>query len=299
LIDLEQREKYELEHPDIHAQWEKYRRDLEDWTRRSAAEAEAEAEQARNTTTQEELERSRKIWIMGDREKRRRLLQAKEAKLHGLYGQPAGYQCQCPGCEDRGHREFWERCHDLEFPTPSEYAEYLSMKAERRSQEAAHKRREEQEREARDRLRKAEEQEREAQARIRKAEEKAQRIAQAEARKRAAAEKMKNERSDQAATRARQQQEKDAQLRMARSYIKDKINEVLRERGEDDTSPTDCVVELGWTKKKGATKCLFCGFEIKAYAFVCPEGGAVACGPCKKELGKCIVGNGDGTEKKN
>jgi membrane protein involved in colicin uptake len=291
LIDPDQRESYEFEHPDIHGQWEKYYRDVEDWQRRSAAEAEAEAEQARNRTIQEELERSRKIWIMGEREKQRRVAQANEAELHVLYGQPGTYRCYCRGCKARNHRERFERLDGIEFPTLSEYAEYLGMKAneaERRSQEAARKRREEQEREAHEH--------------IRKAEEKAQRVAQAEARKRAATEKMKNERSDQAANRARQQQEKDAQLRMARSYIKNKIDEVLRERGEDDASTIEYVIELGWTKKKGTAKCLFCGGEIKFYAFVCPEGGAVACGPCKKTLGKCIVGkkgNGDEDGKEN
>jgi hypothetical protein len=131
---------------------------------------------------------------MGKREKHRRAAQADEAELHELYSQPADYSCDCPGCEARKHREYWERRDHLEFPSPSEYAEYLSMKAERRSQEAARKRREEQEREAHERLRKVEEKQRKARERKR----------DAEARKRAATERMKNERSDQAANRARQ-----------------------------------------------------------------------------------------------
>jgi hypothetical protein len=73
---------------------------------------------------------------------------------------------------------------------------------------------------------------------------------------------------------------------MARSYIRDRIDAALRERRDDDTSPIK-YIELGWAKKKGVAKCLFCGGEIKFYAFLCPEGGAVACGPCKKELGRC------------
>jgi chemotaxis protein histidine kinase CheA len=289
LIDPEQREDYGLEHPDIHDEWEQYHSDLEEWERRSAAEAraraaeaEAEAERARNRTIDEERERRRRIWIMGENEKARRTAQAQEAELHNLHGNPSSRKrCYCSGCKARIARTRREIQDDLEFPTDAEYAEYLALKAayaEQRSQEAARKRREEQDHEAQERLKREQE--------------KAQRNKAATDRKRAAKEAMKNERSNQAARRARQQQEKDAQLRMARLYNAEMIAAFKNDLQETD-KPIETVVDLGWTKMKGAAKCLFCEVEIKFYAFICPEGGAVACGPCIKRLSNCVVGGGE------
>jgi hypothetical protein len=288
-MDPEQREDYGLEHPDIHDEWEQYHRDLEEWERRSAAEAraraaeaEAEAERARNRTILEERERRRRIWIMGENEKARRTAQAQEAELHNFHGNPSSRKrCYCSGCKARISRTRREIQDDLEFPTDAEYAEYLALNAaytEQRSQEAARKRREEQDREVQERLKKEQE--------------RAQRNKAAADRKRAAKEAMKNERSNQAARRAREQQEKDAQLRMAKLYNAEKIAAFKNDLEETD-KPTEPIVDLGWTKKKGAAKCLFCEAEIKFYAFICPEGGAVACGPCIKGLSKCVVGGGE------
>jgi hypothetical protein len=36
-------------------------------------------------------------------------------------------------------------------------------------------------------------------------------------------------------------------------------------------------------------KYLFCEGNIKYYAFVCPDGGAVACNPCKIGLGRFVM----------
>jgi hypothetical protein len=222
---------------------------------------------------------------MGEKEKARRAAQAQEEAIHDSYDR--GYihiydgVCYCPGYRACRDREYLESRTNQEFPTASEYAEYLTMKAaeaERRSQEAARKRREEQDREAEERLRRETE--------------KALRIKTAADRKRAAKEAMKNERSNQAARKAREQQEKDAQLRMAKLYNAEKIA-MFKNVFEETDKPTEATVELGWTKRKGAAKCLFCEVEIKFYAFVCPEGGAVACGPCMKGLSKCVVGGGE------
>jgi site-specific DNA-cytosine methylase len=253
-------------------------------TAAEAAEAEAEAERVRNMTLHEQRDRRRRIWSMGENEKARRAAQAHESELHTLHGNPSSRQrCYCAGCKARIARTRREIFENLEFPSSLEYLEYLAMKAteaERRSQEAARKRREEQDREAQDRLKKEQE--------------KAQRYKATADRKRAAKQAMKEERSNQAARRAREQQEKDAQLRMAKSYIADKIT-TFKQKNAEHIQRTETVVDLGWTKKKGAAKCLFCEAEIKYYAFVCPEGGAVACGPCMKELSKCVVG-GEGEE---
>jgi hypothetical protein len=157
---------------------------------------------------------------------------------------------------------------------------------DRASEEAAHRARVEQAHKAQERLDKAEEAEK-------KKREREEKVAH---RKLAAKERAADKNSRAVLDKLRVQQQKDAQLRMARSYIKENIEKALREREESAPSSTELVVELGWTKKKGAAKCLFCGGEIKFYAFVCPKGGAVACGPCKNELGRCVVikkGNGD------
>tara|TARA_R110002003_G_scaffold107_9_gene9032 strand:- start:12469 stop:13083 length:615 start_codon:yes stop_codon:yes gene_type:complete len=167
--------------------------------------------------------------------------------------------------------------------------------AERRQHEAMRKRREEQAREARERMHKEQE--------------KAARIARAEDRKRAAKAKVKAERSNEAARRAREQQEKDAQLRMARRHVHDRRREFLQQLQDGAAKlPPDVefVVDIAWTKKKGASKCLFCEQDIKFYSFRCPEGGAVACNPCMKgmcrvtvpteELGSDGEGSKDGGE---
>jgi hypothetical protein len=207
-IDPEQREYYELQHPDIQSRWEGYRRDVDDRQRRSAAEAEAEAEQARSRIKIEEQERRRMIWYMGEKEKQRTAAMENERKLYSLYGYALIPRCRCRGCATRKHRERYERQSGSDAPTPDEYAEYKEMKreeADRRSREAMRKRREEQEQVARERMRKEEE--------------KLARVKKAEERKRASKTKVKDERSKETARRAREQQEKDAQLRMAKAHV--------------------------------------------------------------------------------
>jgi hypothetical protein len=41
-------------------------------------------------------------------------------------------------------------------------------------------------------------------------------------------------------------------------------------------------LQLGWDRLGFANKCHFCGYKKPKYAFRCPEGGARACGRCKK-----------------
>lgn len=75
---------------------------------------------------------------------------------------------------------------------------------------------------------------------------------------------------------------------MAKSQIKeqqDKYLQALENRGEA-VGLQEHVPDIRWTKKKGVAKCLFCEEEIKYYAFVCPDGRAVACSLCKHKLSR-------------
>jgi hypothetical protein len=116
LINAEQREDYELDHPNIHEEWENYHRDLAEWERHMTAEvvaeaAEAEAERARTMTLHEQRERRRRIWVLGENEKVRRAAQAPESEMHTLHGNPNGRRrCYCAGCNSRiarTHREIF------------------------------------------------------------------------------------------------------------------------------------------------------------------------------------------------
>lgn len=203
-----------------------------------------------------------------------------EDKLHEEYSKyyfSTRELCLCPGCTNRKERLGKERTRGYQPPTEEEYAEYLQWKAEKaeqRSREAAGKRQEEQEREAQARVKK----ERERQARIKRTEERA-RVAQA---------KIKELRSKEATRRAREQQEKDAKIRIAKSQVKDKYYshiQSLQERG-DAVGTEEIMVDIGWSKKKGATECLFCNEAIKYYSFHCPERSAVACNQCKNAMSR-------------
>jgi hypothetical protein len=146
--------------------------------------------------------------------------------------------------------------------------------AERRSEEQMRKRREEQEREAKERMRKEQE--------------KLDRIKNAEDRKRRAKKNVKDERTRETARRARERQEKDAQLRMAKAYIHAQQEKYIRDHAEDHIAAQEVSIDIGWAKKKGVAKCLFCNEEIKYYSFRCPDGGAIACNPCKNSMCKFI-----------
>ncbi|KAH3968262.1 hypothetical protein HBI56_050470 [Parastagonospora nodorum] len=277
LTDAEQREAYELEHPDIQGQWQRYRHALAEWEIRVAAEADAAALKARCEAKRKEQQRICKIREMGEREKVRRAAVEVEESNHDAYVPPSYRQrrCECYGCRRCRHREWVERESGLPYPSPEEYAEYLQMRAddaERRSQEAMRKRREEQEREAKERMRKEQE--------------KLDRIKNAEDRKRRAKKNVKDERTRETARRAREQQEKDAQLRMAKAHIKAQQDKYMGDRAEDTVPVEEVSINIGWTKKKGVAKCLFCDEEIKYYSFRCPDGGAIACNPCKNNMCK-------------
>jgi hypothetical protein len=117
-----------------------------------AAEAVAEAAAARNMTLHQQRERRRRIQIMGENEKASRAAQAHEFDVHSLHGNPDGRRrCYCAGCKARIARIRREIFENLDL----EYLAYLAMRAteaERRSQEAARKRREDKDREAQERL---------------------------------------------------------------------------------------------------------------------------------------------------
>ncbi|KAF2033924.1 hypothetical protein EK21DRAFT_108342 [Setomelanomma holmii] len=145
-----------------------------------------------------------------------------------------------------------------------------------------------------------EEQEREALERPKKEQEKAERLKRAEERKRAAKAKVKADRSNEATRRACEQREKDAQLRMAKAQLKEKHDKFWREmkaNGDDVTMhELEYTIDIGWTKTKGAAKCLFCDEDIKYYSFRCAEGGAVACNPCKNHMCRFVPLQQDGSE---
>ncbi|KAH7066751.1 DnaJ domain-containing protein [Paraphoma chrysanthemicola] len=281
LMCPDQKANWEYEYPNIHEQWKNYRRDLADWEKRTAAEAEAEAEQARNQTQQEETDRRRNIWIMGEAQKARRVVEAEEVILHfARWGNYMPAFCYCKGCKQRRKRLAYERHSGIRAPTAEEYAEYMQMKqeeAECRQQETMRKRREEQDAEARER--------------IKKAQEKADRIKRAEERKRAAKEKVKAARSSEAMRRRQEENEKKAIRDMAMAYNaerRSKFLAMMREEGKkgDGSLNESYTIDLQWRKIKCATKCLFCEEQIKYYAFQCPEGGATACNPCLKGMGR-------------
>jgi hypothetical protein len=144
--------------------------------------------------------------------------------------------------------------------------------ARRAAQEAAEKRR----REEAERYRK--EQERKAAA--------AKRKRDAEERTRKARERTALKRSEEVARRAREEQEKIARLRMAKAYIGRKHDDCVSKVpvGGSLPKPEDVDKCIGWIKKKGVTTCLFCEEEIKHFSFQLPEGGVVACNPCKKKF---------------
>jgi hypothetical protein len=285
LTDPEERERFETNFPNIHVEWAKYYQDLELWERYSAAEAEAEAAYTKAKHEIEEQERRRTIWIMGERERERRASKAYEQELHNLHGIDHRY-CTCRGCTRGRRRKNYEQSNGIGIPTPDEYAAYLQMKAdeaEARSREAMRQRREEQEREATERLRKEAE--------------KTERVKKTEERKRAAKLKVKDERSKETARRAHEQQEKDAQMRMARQHVKMQQEHYLCETEKGREEPgAGVVIDIKWTKKKGAAKCLFCDAVIKHYAFVCPDGGAIACNPCKNGMCRFVLPREDEEE---
>ncbi|KAF2124882.1 hypothetical protein P153DRAFT_361045 [Dothidotthia symphoricarpi CBS 119687] len=237
-------------------------------------------------------QRLERIQIMGEQELERKARMTLEDEQHEIFSNHYLYarqdgSCSCPGCTLRMNREKHERDLAYKPPTAVEYAQYLQWRAEeaeQRSKAAAEKRLEEQNQERMER----------EQERLRKEQEKTDRVKRAEERKRAAKTKVKEERSKETARQASKQQEKDAQVRMARHHIKEqhaKFDKYLRDmknHGQEVETRTG-VVDIGWVKKKGVATCLFCEEEIKYYSFRCPDGGAVACNPCKNKLSQVLT----------
>lgn len=102
--------------------------------------------------------------------------------------------------------------------------------------------------------------------------------------------KVKDERSQETARQAREQQERGAHIRMAKDQITQMQDKYLEElHSHNDPIPTDSVIiNINWPKKKGVSRCLFCDEAIKYYFFRCPDGGAVACNPCKHKLSRFV-----------
>ncbi|KAF2033925.1 hypothetical protein EK21DRAFT_108343 [Setomelanomma holmii] len=124
----DEKEEWEYQYPNVHEQWKKYRRDLADWERRTEAEEEAAAARARSRTASEAQERHRIIWLMGERERSRRIAQVEEAAIHESYWSlTISPNCICKACRKCRKREVYERRNHVPSPTPDEYAEYLQI----------------------------------------------------------------------------------------------------------------------------------------------------------------------------
>jgi DNA phosphorothioation-dependent restriction protein DptG len=98
LIDPEKREQYERRHVDIQAQWQQYRRRLENWKRRSTVGSEAKADETTWTARFEELARSRRIGVVGARDRERRAARAREVDIHSTEVTSETPRCYCPDC---------------------------------------------------------------------------------------------------------------------------------------------------------------------------------------------------------
>lgn len=65
---------------------------------------------------------------------------------------------------------------------------------------------------------------------------------------------------------------------MARQHVKEQQEKYL---ASHDVVTEACLIDIGWTKIKGLSQCVFCGEVIMAFSFKCPYGGAIACLACK------------------
>ena len=144
--------------------------------------------------------------------------------------------------------------------------EERTRQAEERSKEAARRAREQQEQAAKERLRR--EKEREAE-----------------------------KRSEEAVWKVRIEQERAAQERLKSILIEERQDAIrrnwtkMREAAEHregepvqpapSGSPGCAHPRLGWPRKKGRAKCVFCKESCPKWSFYCPECNASACQSCK------------------
>jgi hypothetical protein len=294
LRDIKAREEY---HEGEYQAWAQYWRDVDEYELYRDKHQREQAEKARKAAKQREREeKERKRQEEEERRKeterqvaeRERLVQswkerlardeekAQEIKEYHTYAVKEGtafldeeYRCCCAGCiylRQRASRE-------ARFPSPpmtrEERIAFLEWKAEEAERRAVEKAREAQDQQAKARLKE------EAEKQKKKA---------ATDRKQKAREKVAEVRSREALRRARESQEKGAIIRMANEHIKTKQKEYLSNLSEFGVA--EVVLDLGWKKTKGVAKCLFCDDEIKYYSFRCPDGGAIACNPCKNKLSR-------------
>jgi hypothetical protein len=72
-------------------------------------------------------------------------------------------------------------------------------------------------------------------------------------------------------------------LHMARVHAREKHEDRLKALGGPghEQELMGAYIELGWVKTAADGKCHFCRKNIQIEMFVCPEGGARACTPCK------------------
>jgi hypothetical protein len=71
---------------------------------------------------------------------------------------------------------------------------------------------------------------------------------------------------------------------MAKAHVQAQQDKYFSDVEGKIAGADEIILDIGWTKKKGVAKCLFCREEIKYYSFRCPVGGAVACNPCKNNM---------------
>lgn len=76
----------------------------------------------------------------------------------------------------------------------------------------------------------------------------------------------------------------DPNVKLAFDHIQNKKNDLINGLlAQGKHVPAGGIpLQLGWDRLGFANKCHFCGYKKPKYAFRCPEGGARACGRCKK-----------------
>lgn len=98
------------------------------------------------------------------------------------------------------------------------------------------------------------------------------------------------EREKESAQRASKRAAETGKIRDAFQWICTRQFGYLKKIYEDEREPDINEVNqyIGWTKKKGATVCLHCGTNVKAFSFKLPTGEAF-CNPCKTTASHCVL----------
>ena len=253
----------------------------------SARQREREAAQRR----QQEAERQAKARLREQEEEERKILEEERA------GKP---------------KTAGERMHEkeeLRKQRDKDRREAILKEKEQKSKAAEEKRRLENDAKAKERLEKKRQEEIEQKAADQMKQDKKARKARAKARKkdnlhkdialqkswndqRACAMKQQEtkERERESAQRASKRAAETGNIRDALQWICTRKSGYLKIIYEEKREPDINEVNryIGWTKKKGATVCLHCRTNVKAFSFKLPTGEAF-CSPCKTRASHCVL----------